>query len=165
MDVIDRKILERLNVDGRITMKNLANELGLSAPAVAERVKRLEQKGIITAYKAIINREKLGQGITVFITIDMPASKYDEFKEFANNTSEISEFYYLTGQYSLIIKAYVTSTTHLAELLEGAQQFGTTETFVVMYAHVKDNIFWYKNEINMKKSRKLFLIFGFFIAI
>ena len=59
MDVIDRKILERLNVDGRITMKHLANELGLSAPAVAERVKRLEQKGIITAYKAIINREKL----------------------------------------------------------------------------------------------------------
>ena len=71
----------------------------------------------------------------------MPASKYEEFKEFANNASEISEFYYLTGQYSLIIKAYVTSTTHLAQLLEGAQQFGTTETFVVMYAHVKDNIF------------------------
>ena len=83
----------------------------------------------------------MGQGIKVFITIDMPASKYEEFKVFANGASEISEFYYLTGQYSLIIKAYVTSTTHLAELLEGAQQFGTTETFVVMYAHVKDNIF------------------------
>ena len=114
-------------------MKNLAKELGLSAPAVAERVKRLEQKGIITAYKAIINREKLGQGITVFITIDMPASKYEEFKEFANNASEISEFYYLTGQYSLIIKAYVTSTTHLAQLLEGAQQFGTTETLSLIH--------------------------------
>ncbi|WP_302826853.1 Lrp/AsnC family transcriptional regulator, partial [Anaerofustis stercorihominis] len=91
MDLIDKKILERLNVDGRITMKNLATELNLSAPAVAERVKRLEQKGIITAYKAIIDREKLGQGITVFITIDMPASKYEEFKVFANGASEISE--------------------------------------------------------------------------
>ena len=141
MDAIDKKIIERLNVDGRITMKNLAKELDLSAPAVAERVKRLEQRGIITAYKAIIDREKLGQGITVFITIDMPASKYDEFKQFANSASEISEFYYLTGQYSLIIKAYVTSTTHLAELLEEAQKFGTTETFVVMYAHVQDSVF------------------------
>ena len=61
MDLIDKKILERLNVDGRITMKNLATELNLSAPAVAERVKRLEQKGIITAYKAIIDRENWGR--------------------------------------------------------------------------------------------------------
>ena len=141
MDRIDRKILETLNVDGRIKMKDLAKELGLSAPAVAERVKRLEKRGIITAYKAIIDREKLGQKITVFITIDMPASEYDNFKVFANETSEISEFYYLTGQYSLIIKAYVSDTTHLAKLLEGCQQFGTTKTFVVMYTHIKDNIF------------------------
>lgn len=141
MDAIDKKIIERLNIDGRITMKDLAKELGLSAPAVAERVKRLESKGIITAYKAVIDREKLGQGITVFITIDMPASSYEAFKDFANNAAEISEFYYLTGQYSLIIKAYVTSTTHLAQLLEKAQEFGTTETFVVMYANVKDSIF------------------------
>ena len=141
MDGIDRKILETLYVDGRIRMKDLSKELGLSAPAVAERVKRLEKKGIITAYRAVIDREKLGQKITVFITIDMPASEYDNFKVYAAETSEISEFYYLTGQYSLIIKAYVRDTNHLASLLEGCQQFGTTETFVVMYTHIKDNIF------------------------
>lgn len=141
MDLIDRTILERLYSDGRVTMKDLANELNLSAPAAKERVKRLEQKGIITAYKAIINREKLGQGITVFITIDMMDNQYDKAKEFANNTSEISEFYDLTGQYTFLMKAYVTSTTHLAELLEKVQKFGTTETFVVTCEHMKNNLF------------------------
>ena len=100
--------------NGRITMKELAGELKLSAPAVAERVKRLEQNGVITGYKAVIDRKKLGQAITVFINLDIPASKYDEFKEFADGALEISEFYYVTGQYSLVVKAYVSSSEHLA---------------------------------------------------
>ena len=127
--------------NGRITMKELAGELKLSAPAVAERVKRLEQNGVITGYKAVIDRKKLGQAITVFINLDIPASKYDEFKEFADGALEISEFYYVTGQYSLVVKAYVSSTEHLAKLLEKTQIFGVTETFVVMYSNIKKELF------------------------
>ena len=122
-------------------MKELAGELKLSAPAVAERVKRLEQNGVITGYKAVIDRKKLGQAITVFINLDIPASKYDEFKEFADGALEISEFYYVTGQYSLVVKAYVSSTEHLAKLLEKTQIFGVTETFVVMYSNIKKELF------------------------
>ena len=127
--------------NGRITMKELAGELKLSAPAVAERVKRLEQNGVITGYKAVIDRKKLGQAITVFINLDIPASKYDEFKEFADGALEISEFYYVTGQYSLVVKAYVSSTEHLAKLIEKTQIFGVTETFVVMYSNIKKELF------------------------
>ena len=127
--------------NGRITMKELAGELKLSAPAVAERVKRLEQNGVITGYKAVIDRKKLGQAITIFINLDIPASKYDEFKEFADGALEISEFYYVTGQYSLVVKAYVSSTEHLAKLLEKTQIFGVTETFVVMYSNIKKELF------------------------
>ena len=104
MDSIDKKIIDIMCNNGRITMKELAGELKLSAPAVAERVKRLEQNGVITGYKAVIDRKKLGQAITVFINLDIPASKYDEFKEFADGALEISEFYYVTGQYSLVVK-------------------------------------------------------------
>ena len=54
---------------------------------------------------------------------------------------EISEFYYVTGQYSLVVKAYVSSTEHLAKLLEKTQIFGVTETFVVMYSNIKKELF------------------------
>ncbi len=141
MDAIDKKIIDSMCNDGRITMKELASELKLSAPAVAERVKRLEQSGVITGYKAIIDRKKLGQMITVFINLDIPASRYEEFKEYADSASEIGEFYYVTGQYSLVVKAYVSSTEHLAKLLERTQVFGTTETFVVMYSNIKKDLF------------------------
>lgn len=141
MDSIDKKIIDIMCNNGRITMKELAGELKLSAPAVAERVKRLEQNGVITGYKAIIDRKKLGQAITVFINLDIPASKYDDFKEFADGAPEISEFYYVTGQYSLVVKAFVASTEHLAKLLEKTQVFGITETFVVMYSNIKKELF------------------------
>jgi len=140
LDASDKKIIEVLNANGRITMKELASELKLSAPAVAERVKRLESAGIITGYKAIIDRKKLGHNIMVFVNLDIPASRYNEFQEFADRSPEISEFYYVTGQHSLIVKAFVDSTEHLADLLERVQIFGQTETYVVMYSNIKDTL-------------------------
>ena len=141
MDNIDYKIIEILSSEGRITMKELSQRLSLSAPAVAERVKRLEQNDVITSYKAMINRSALGQTITVLVNVNVPAIDYDRFTEFAEGTPEISEFYYVTGQHSLIVKAFVTSTEHLAKLVESLQAFGQTETFVVMHSHIKNNIF------------------------
>jgi Lrp/AsnC family leucine-responsive transcriptional regulator len=140
MDTIDRKILDIMCRTGRITMKELSAMLSLSPPAAAERVRRLEQNGIITGYKAIVDRSKLGQPVTVFIALDIPASKYNEFKKYADNSPEISEFYYVTGQHSLLIKAYVSDTEHLAKLLEKTQQFGNTETSVVMYENIKNTL-------------------------
>ncbi len=141
MDNIDKKIIEVLCNDGRITMKELASMLNLSAPAAAERVKRLEQGGVITTYKAIIDRTKLGQHVSVFINLDIPGKQYSEFKDFAEDTDEISEFYYVTGRHSLIVKAYVRDTEHLATLLEKIQRFGATETYVVMYSNLKEERF------------------------
>jgi len=140
LDEQDKKIIELLSINGRITMKELASELGLSAPAASERVKRLENNGVITGYRAIIDRKKLGHAITVFINLDIPAKQYGEFQQFAENSPEISEFYYVTGQHSLIIKAFVNDTEHLAQLLERTQIFGPTETFVVMYSTVKESL-------------------------
>lgn len=141
MDNIDYKIIDILSSDGRITMKDLSQRLSLSAPAVAERVKRLEHNGIITSYRAVIDRSKLGQTISVLINVNVPAIEYESFMEYADKTPEISEFYYVTGQHSLIVKAYVTSTAHLAKLVESLQTFGQTETFVIMNSHMKTNVF------------------------
>lgn len=141
MDSVDKRIIQILSNNGRITMKELASELKLSAPAVAERVKRLETSGVITGYSANIDRKKLGHTITVFINLNIPAKRYGEFKAFADDSPEISEFYYVTGQQSLIVKAFVDSTEHLADLIERSQLFGNTETFVVMYSNIKNDIY------------------------
>lgn len=141
MDAIDKRIISILCNNGRITMKDLAQELNLSAPAVAERVRRLEQNGIISGYKALVNRSKLGQHVSVFINLDIPANQYDKFKTFADETPEITEFYYVTGQHSLIVKAFVRGTEHLANLIERIQLFGNTETYVVMYSNLKQEHF------------------------
>ena len=141
IDEVDRKIINILCADGRITMKDLASQLNLSAPAVAERVKRLENNGVITGYKAIIDRTQLNQNISVFVNLDIPASRYEEFKKFASNNNEITEFYYVTGQHSLIVKAFVSDTEHMANLLEKIQFFGPTETYVVMYTNIKNDNF------------------------
>ncbi len=146
MDSTDKKIIEVLCNDGRITMKELASMLNLSAPAAAERVKRLEQSGIITKYKAIIDRSKLGQHVSVFINLDIPGKDYNKFKDFADDTDEISEFYYVTGRHSLIVRAFVRDTEHLATLLEKIQRFGATETYVVMYSNLKQEHFLKETE-------------------
>jgi Lrp/AsnC family leucine-responsive transcriptional regulator len=121
-------------------MKDLASDLGLSAPAVAERVKRLETAGVICGYRAVIDRKKLGHEITVFVNLDIPANKYVDFCEFADEAPEISEFYFVTGRHSLIVKAFVDDTGHLAKVLERIQVFGNTETYVVMHTNIKDEV-------------------------
>ncbi|MEH6978424.1 Lrp/AsnC family transcriptional regulator, partial [Bacillus pseudomycoides] len=67
MDHIDRKILHILQEDGRISMTELGKMVNLSTPAVKERVKKLEDKNIITAYRAVINPEKLNKNVTAFV--------------------------------------------------------------------------------------------------
>ena len=75
MDVTDYRIIEILQKDGRISMKDLGKIVGLTSPAVSERVKRLEESGVIEGYKAIVNPDALGRVIKAFIHIALPSDK------------------------------------------------------------------------------------------
>ena len=76
MDITDYKIIEILQEEGRISMKDLGKIVGLTSPAVSERVKRLEESGVIEGYKAIVNPNALGRVIKSFINISLPSNKY-----------------------------------------------------------------------------------------
>ena len=76
MDVTDYRIIEILQDDGRISMKDLGKIVGLTSPAVSERVKRLEESGVIEGYKAIVNPDSLGRVIKAFIHISLPSNGY-----------------------------------------------------------------------------------------
>ncbi len=132
MDQTDKKIISILQHDGRISMKELGKEVSLSPPAVAERVKRLEELGFIEYYKAVINNEKVGKPISVLINASIKPEKQDSFLQFAEGADEIVECHHVTGPHSMIMKAYLREMTHLEELVGKIQFFGNTETFIIM---------------------------------
>ncbi|HHZ01472.1 MAG TPA: Lrp/AsnC family transcriptional regulator [Tissierellia bacterium] len=132
MDQTDAKIISILQHEGRISMKDLGKKVSLSPPAVAERVKRLEDMGIIEGYRAIINNEKVGKPICVLINASIKPEKQDSFLEFAKKSEEIVECHHVTGPHSMIMKAYLREMTHLEELVGKIQFYGHTETYIIM---------------------------------
>jgi Lrp/AsnC family leucine-responsive transcriptional regulator len=140
MDLTDYRILEILIKDGRMPMKELAQKVALSAPAVAERVKRLEEENIITGYKAVINYEKLGKTINVLINVDINVQKTEKFTEFINKEDSIIECHHVTGPYCKILKARLEDIASLEKLIGKIQMFGDTETFIILSSVEKEHI-------------------------
>jgi Lrp/AsnC family transcriptional regulator, leucine-responsive regulatory protein len=138
MDFTDYKIIETLQDDGRISMKDLAKLVSLSPPATAERVRRLEENGTIMKYKAIIDTIKIGKPITVFINVAMKSDKLSEFIAFSQRAEEITECHHVTGPYSMILKAHLREITDLEVLVGKVQAYGNTETHIIMSSPVEN---------------------------
>lgn len=110
LDRIDRKILQLLQQDCRITIKELAEKLHLTNTPVYERVKKLERSGIIKNYTAILDPEKIDRNMTVFISVSLSRHTRDiveKFKSDALALPEVMEFYYISGNYDALIKIMV----------------------------------------------------------
>jgi len=149
MDLTDIKIINILETEGRISIKELGQKVALSSPAVTERIKRLEDSRIIQGYKAIISTEELGYNINFFIHVAINVSKQKSFLEFANNNDNIVECHHVTGAYSMILKARLDNMSSLESLLGKIQAFGNTETHVIMSTPIAGkNVF--PSEASMK---------------
>ncbi|MBI6875251.1 Lrp/AsnC family transcriptional regulator [Clostridium aciditolerans] len=140
MDSTDYRIIELLLEDGRMPMKELSQKVALSAPAVAERVKRLEEEGIITGYKAVVDYEKLGKKINVLINVGMNVQRNEKFMEFIKNEDSIIECHHVTGPYCKILKARLENIASLEKLIGKIQMFGNTETFIILSSVEKEHI-------------------------
>ncbi|WP_125153230.1 Lrp/AsnC family transcriptional regulator [Clostridium rectalis] len=140
MDDTDDKIIQILLKNARISMKELAKIISLSAPATAERVKKLEEIGVINGYKAIINYEKIGQPINVLINVDMKIEVNEKFMKFIENEDSIIECHHVTGPYCKILKASLKDMAGLENLIGKIQVYGNTETFIILSSTIKDNI-------------------------
>lgn len=140
MDATDYKIVGLLLKDGRIPMKEIAKKVALSPAAAAERVKRLEEAGIIAGYKAEINYEKLGKTINALINVDMSIRRNEKFMEFIKNEDSITECHHVTGPYCKILKARVDSMSSLEQLIGKIQVFGNTETYIILSSINKESV-------------------------
>lgn len=132
MDTTDIKILEILQMEGRISMKELGTLVALSPPAVSERVKRLEESGIIKGYTAIIEPKLLGKNVFAIINVQMMVNRHKQFLQLVKEDPAIVECHHLTGEDCMTIKVFLTDTNELEKLLDRIQQLGNTKTTIVL---------------------------------
>lgn len=118
LDRLDIKTLSLLCQRGRMTWADLAGQLGLSAPAAADRVKRLEDRGIITGYSALLNSESLGLDLTAFIAVTLDQPRHREgFLAAVQASAEILECHHVTGDDDYLLKVRCRHTRALEELI------------------------------------------------
>jgi Lrp/AsnC family leucine-responsive transcriptional regulator len=117
-DATDVKILEILQRNGRTRQSDLAELVGLSLPAVSERMRKMEESGIITGYYAKLNHQLLGKDVTAFILVTVDSSKhYPTLLERAAQVVEILECHAITGEGTHLIKVRTDNTRELEKLL------------------------------------------------
>lgn len=132
-DAIDQQILSTLRADGRVSHAKIAKRVGLSAPAVGERIRKLEQAGVIRGYRAVFDPDAVGLPICAFVAIiPQPRNPAANLVENLLGLPEIEELHAVAGNYSYFAKVRVTSTQDLDAfldklvLLEGVERTQTT---------------------------------------
>ena len=136
LDEVGWQILQSLQEDARISFAELGRRVGLSLPAVAERVRRLEEAGIITGYHAHINLAQVNLPIAAFIRINVPGERYPQVIALARDLPEVLECHHLSGTDSFIMKVVAASIAHLEELITRLSTYGPTTTSIVLSSPV-----------------------------
>ncbi|WP_439527897.1 Lrp/AsnC ligand binding domain-containing protein [Pannonibacter sp.] len=144
LDRIDRKILGVLQTDGRITTTDLADKVGLSSTATADRMKRLIRDGYILRFTAELNPQKLNLSLLVFVEVKLDKTTADVFDAFAaavSRSPEVLECHMVAGGFDYLVKSRVRDMTHyrqfLAEVILNLPGVRETHTYAVM-EDVKD---------------------------
>ncbi len=139
LDRLDRKILAVLQDDGRITVSDLAERIGLSATATAERMRRLIRDGTILGFRAELDPVRLGRGLLVFVEVLLDRTSPDVFEAFARQVKragEVLECHLVAGGFDYLIKARVRDMTayrrFLAEVILPLPGVRETRTYAVM---------------------------------
>ncbi len=120
LDKIDKKILQLLQNNGRITNLQLSNEIGLSPAPTLERVRKLELNGFIKGYKAIISEEQMGNHLKTFLAVTLTTHQYEDvqrFKAFVNTSAEIVECHHVTGTADFLLKVSTTNMDSYEKLI------------------------------------------------
>ncbi|MDP8907815.1 MAG: Lrp/AsnC family transcriptional regulator [Chloroflexota bacterium] len=118
IDTLDERILSELQDNGRLTMKALAERVGLSSPAMIERVRRLEERGVLAGYRALVSPAAIGRPLTALISADVDRRHYDSFLNRLRSEPAVQECHRVTGNATFLIKVHVASTEELESLVD-----------------------------------------------
>jgi Lrp/AsnC family leucine-responsive transcriptional regulator len=142
LDQIDLKILSILQNSGRTHLADIAKEVDLSSPAVMERVKKLEARGVIKGYRAVLDAKKVGKDITAFVGISVSHQRYiAAFASYVSGQPDVLECHHVTGEESFIVKVKTANTESLEKLLGEIRSVeGVTRTVTkVVLSTVKES--------------------------
>lgn len=141
LDEMDIRILALLQEHCKLPLAKIGQRVGLSAPAVIERIKKLEENGVITGYTALLDARRLGCDITAFIGVltSHPRGIADVERQIASRP-EVLECHHVTGSYTLLLKVKTANTTTLETLISDLRYIegvSRTETMVVLSTHTE----------------------------
>jgi Lrp/AsnC family leucine-responsive transcriptional regulator len=132
LDLLNRRLLRELHAEPRIAMSALARRVGMSAPAVTERVQRMERAGVITGYRMEVSAAALGLPVTAFARIRPAAGQLPKIAELAASLPEVSECYRITGEDCFLVKVHAAAIEDLEATLDRFLLYGQTVTSIVV---------------------------------
>lgn len=136
LDETNLRLLDELQRDARVSLAELGRRVGLTAPAVAERLQRLEQQQVIRGYHADVDPDAVGYPLTAVIRIRPAPRQLHKVAELARKAPEVVECHRITGEDCFLLRAHVRSVSHLEELIDQLAVHGQTTTSIVQSSPV-----------------------------
>ncbi len=138
VDDINKKILHRLQENSRESFASIGRVVGLTPPAVAERVKKMEDLGILEGYKARVNHLKIGYQLRAIVTIKAFMGKLKPFLEKVRSMKEVINCYRITGNENIIMEVVLLDQLHLEQFIDQLIQYGETRTHIILSDIISD---------------------------
>jgi Lrp/AsnC family leucine-responsive transcriptional regulator len=137
LDAIDCRLLMELQANARVSFAELSRKIALSTPAVIERVKRLEETGVILGYHAQVSPSAVGRSVEAFVKVSVAGDKLARFAQSVKKIEEVLECYRITGAESFLILIAVRDTTHLQAVVDQMMPYIATNTSIVLDVPVR----------------------------
>lgn len=131
LDAVNLRLLEELSLDGRVGMAELGRRVGMSPPAVAERVQRLERAGVIRSYHADIDPAAVGFPVSAVVRIRPSPGQLQRIPEIARETPEVAECHRITGEDCYLLRLHLRAIDDLEETLDRFTPYGLTTTSII----------------------------------
>jgi Lrp/AsnC family leucine-responsive transcriptional regulator len=137
LDDTDRRMLAELQRDARVSLAELGRRVGLSAPAVGERLARLEAAGVVRGYRAELDPRALGLQLAAIARVRPVAGQLPKVAELARRTPEVAECHRVTGEDCFVMKLHLRDVAHLEEVIDRFLLYGQTTTSIVQSSPVE----------------------------
>ena len=148
LDRVGLQILNALQENARLSFSQLGRQVALSPPAVIERVRKMEDAGMISGYHAKVAPEKVGLPVMAFLMLTTRTEHYPHVISLADSAPEILECHHVSGDESFVMRAVVSSVSHLERLIGQLSPYGQTKTLIVLSSPVVKSVLELREEYN-----------------
>lgn len=154
LDSLDERILSSLQADGRLTMKALAEEIGMSSPAVIERVRRLEERGMLTGYRGLVDPAAIGRPLSVLLFASVPHANHEAFLNVLREHPAVEDVTRVGGVRNFIVRAHFSGTEELEELMDTlGESADTIESEMVLSSPLRSTAIMPPPEVVSRRKR------------